>query len=160
VLVLALPAAAPIAAAAVAAAYLHGHPSTPELATDLVDPPAFEGPAAAPFAPASGVKATAPRVPSLVVALPPDAAYARAQLLAASQPGWKITKSEPPMVLQGTAVMGRFGYRRDWVIRFRPELAGGSLVDMRIRSKPKEPDFGANAATVEAFLRRLKAAAN
>jgi len=150
-LLLALPALAPVAGAGLAAHYLNTHPSTAEVTTDLVDPPAFGGTEAAPFPWAQGA-GPHPSVRSLTTPLPPAEAYAAALEVAQQQPGWTVIHEQPPETLQGTAVFGRFRYQRVWTVRVRPELGGGSLIDMRLRSRPGEPDLGDNARAVQRYL--------
>jgi hypothetical protein len=160
-LLLTLPALVPFAAAAWAVNYLDHHPSTAEISTDLVDPPAFTGAAAAPF-PASQALIGKERhadIRALVVPQHTDAAFAAARAVAERRFGWRVTEAHPPETLQGTAVFGKFRYRRDWAVRVRPELGGGSLIDMRMRSRPGEPDMGDNAKTVEAYMNDVKAEA-
>ena len=158
---LAIPALAPIATGAWAVNYLNDHPSTAEVSTDLIDPPAFSGRGAAPFPKALEAvgRQRHAGVRSLTLRQAPDKAYGMVLQVAKARPGWRITDAYAPETLQGTAVFGRFHYRRDWSIRLRPELGGGSLVDMRIRSRPGEPDLGDNADEVQDFLRQVRAAA-
>lgn len=159
-LLLAIPAALPIAAGAWALDYLNTHPSTAEVSTDLIDPPPFMGPGARPFPEAMAVVSRQRHagVRSLTVPLQPGAAYDHALKLAESRPGWRVTVAKAPETFQGTAVFGRFRYQRDWVIRVRPELTGGALIDMRLRSRPGEPDLGDNAQSVQGFLSEMKSA--
>lgn len=158
---LAIPALAPIATGVWAVNYLDEHPSTAEVSTDLVDPPAFIGRAAAPFPKALEAvgRQRHPGIRSLTLRQPPKVAYDMVLQAAKARPGWLVTDSYRPETIQGTAVFGRFNYRRDWSIRLRPELSGGSLVDVRIRSRPGEPDLGDNADEVQDFLRQVRAAA-
>ncbi len=158
---LVIPAMAPIITGAAAVDYLNRHPSTAEVSTDLVDPPVFSGPAAAPFP--QGLEAVGRArhgsVRSLTLRQPPQQAFDLVLAAAKARTGWRVTASHPPETIEGTAVFGRFRYERAWSLRLRPELGGGSLVDMRIRSRPGEPDLGGNAEEVQAFLDAVARAA-
>ena len=161
-LLLAIPALAPIVAGGLALRYLDQHPSTAEVSTDLVDPPAFAGTAAAPFPEdlAEEARGRPGELRSLVLRQPPQPAYAIVQAAVEARPGWRVTDSQPPETLQGTAVFGRFRYQRDWTIRVRPELGGGALVDLRLRSRPGEPDLGENSKMVRTILSQVRQAAD
>jgi hypothetical protein len=157
--ILTLPAAAPIAVAAWAVTYLLEHPSTAEISTDLLDPPSLADPLAA--LPADAVAEVRLRhrdIATVTLALPPKEAFDLAVQVAQSRPGWTVIDTASPYAIHGTAVFGRFGYGRDWAIRVRPELGGGALVDLRLRSKPGEPDLGDNGLMVKGYLDALKAA--
>lgn len=157
-LLLALPAAAPLAAGAYVTSWLQQHPSGPDISTDLVDPPAMGG-VAAPMssADAAAQRARHPQVQSLALLQSTDAAFLQAASLARAQ-GWTVTR-EGEGTIEGYGQFGHFRYTRGWSIRIRPELKGGALVDMRIRSRPGEPDFGQNAEVVTSFLKRLQSEA-
>lgn len=155
-LLLALPAAVPIASAIYVTGWLQQHPSAPDISTDLVDPPAIGG-VAKPMAAGdvSAQKARHPDVQSLTLPQSTDQAFEQALSLAQAM-GWTVTASANG-VIEGHGRFGRFADQRFWSLRIRPELKGGALVDMRIRSRPGEPDFGYNAEAVTSFLRRLQA---
>ena len=48
--------------------------------------------------------------------------------------------------IEGTATSRWFGFKDDVVIRIRPGAKGGSLIDMRSKSRVGKSDIGANAA--------------
>lgn len=158
---LALPALVPIGTAVYVADWVRRHPSLSEISTDLTDPPAMNNAAIAlrPGA-ADAQPRLAPKIKSLTLKQPPAEAFAVVRSLVDAM-GWTVTRaSAADGVLEGRFSFGRFGYGREWVLRIRPELGGGSLVDMRLRSRPGEPDFGQNAELVDGFLRRLAAEAS
>lgn len=155
-LLLTLPCLAPPAAALAAADWVKRHPSLADVTTDFVDPPVFAVPVPYNAADKASQRRIAPLVESLTVKVPPEQAYALA-LKAVQARGWAVTASSAADGgIEGHAGLGRYQDRRDWVIRIRPELAGGALVDMRLRSRTDMPDFGGNGAVVQALLADIR----
>jgi hypothetical protein len=157
-LLLALPAIAPIAAGAYVTDWLRTHPSLRDVTTDWIDPPAFGG-AAAPYPPGllDQLRHDHPQVRTVTLKAPPAEAFERALGLARAN-GWTIASENlDEGVAEGRGIFGRFKDARQWSLRVRPELGGGSIVDFRIRSLSDTPDFGGNADVANAYLERLRA---
>lgn len=157
-LLLILPALVPLGAAGYTANWLKKHSSIPDVASDMVDPPAFAGVATPyPAELAAQMRDRFPEVKAVVLPDQPEQAHAKA-LAAARAMGWTVTAaSAPEGTIDGRGVFGRFKDPRQWTVRVRPELSGGSLVDFRIRSLTGAPDFGENGELAAGYLRRLKA---
>ena len=61
--------------------------------------------------------------------------------------------------MEAVATSKLFHFQDDIVIRVRPEGQGGSLVDMRSKSRDGQGDFGVNAARIRQFMVALRTAA-
>jgi len=86
---------------------------------------------------------------------PPREAFARA-VGAAGALGWKIVHRDAEAGrLEAVDVTRIFRFRDDVVVRVRP-ADGGSVVDLRSRSRVGRGDLGANAARIRAFRDRLE----
>jgi hypothetical protein len=95
-----------------------------------------------------------PKVRTLTVPAPQDAAFAAA-LKAAEAQGWRIiTQDRARGVIEATAETFWFGFKDDVAIRLRP-AGGGVAVDVRSTSRVGLSDIGANAARIEAYLADL-----
>ena len=96
-----------------------------------------------------------PNVRSLVLGDTPDVAFGEA-LAATKSMGWTIkSKNLEVGTIEATATTFWYGFKDDVAIRIRPAEGGGSIVDVRSVSRVGGSDIGANAARVEAFLRKL-----
>jgi uncharacterized protein (DUF1499 family) len=85
---------------------------------------------------------------------PPVDAFERARR-AAQALGWEITLSDPGRgVLEARAVSRVFRFVDDIAVRVRP-ADGGSLVDVRSKSRDGQGDLGANANRIRAFAAEL-----
>jgi hypothetical protein len=154
---LALPALVPIGAGVYAMDWLRNHPSLRDVTSDWIDPPAFGG-SATPYPPAllDQLRHDHPGVRSVTLKAPPAEAFDRAMGLVQAN-GWTVTaQSADQGVAEGRGTFGRFRDQRQWSLRVRPELGGGSIVDFRLRSLSDTPDFGGNAEVASAFLDRLR----
>jgi uncharacterized protein (DUF1499 family) len=88
----------------------------------------------------------------------PDETYKRVQILAGEVPNWQITRNDPQArTLEGVATSGLFKFHDDFIIEVRPADGGGSLVEMRSKSRDGKGDLGANYHRITSFLRILKA---
>lgn len=88
---------------------------------------------------------------------PPDAALERAAD-AARALGWQVVATAPEAGrLEATDTSFFFRFVDDVVVRVRPGEAGGSVVDVRSRSRVGQSDLGANAARIRAFEDALRA---
>jgi uncharacterized protein (DUF1499 family) len=88
----------------------------------------------------------------------PEAVFAGVEKIAASSPDWRITNEDPKtMTLEGVATSSLFRFRDDFIIQVRPRDGGGSLVEMRSKSRDGVGDFGVNNHRIEMFLRKVAA---
>lgn len=87
---------------------------------------------------------------------PPEAALERAAE-AARALGWRIVATAPEEGrLEATDTSLLFRFVDDVVVRVRPGEGGGSVVDLRSRSRVGQSDLGANAARIRAFADALR----
>jgi uncharacterized protein (DUF1499 family) len=142
-------------------------PPIHDISTDVIDPPQFvataplrtEGmnPAAYDPAQSEAQLEAYPDIETLTVDLPPAEALAIAER-ALRQAGVRIVETdEQGGRIEGTATTRWFGFKDDVVVRIRPQASGGSLIDIRSKSRVGRSDVGANAARIrdirEAILR-------
>jgi uncharacterized protein (DUF1499 family) len=70
--------------------------------------------------------------------------------------GWEIAEADAAAGrIEATDTTFWFGFKDDVVIRIRPAEDGGSIVDIRSKSRVGMSDVGANAARIRAFRDRL-----
>lgn len=145
-------------------------PMINDFTTDPADPPAFKQAAAEPanagrdlsypadFA-AVQRECCADLAP-IQLAVGPAATFAQVAAVAASMPGWRITRTDPAAgELEAVATSTVFGFQDDVAIRVRPDPAsGGSRVDVRSKSRDGKGDQGVNAARIRALHDALVAA--
>ncbi len=141
-----------------------GLPPINDITTDPDDPPAFSAvtvrsdPAGRDMRyPPEFVelaRAAYPDLATLRSALPPAAAMTRARASARSL-GWEVTYVGPDG-LDATHQTRIFRFVDDITIRVRPD-GGGSLIDVRSKSRDGRGDLGANAARIRAFLTHFQA---
>jgi uncharacterized protein (DUF1499 family) len=97
-----------------------------------------------------------PNLGPLALNVPVDEAFKRVLAAAAQMPMWEITRSDTGAhALEGVATSRVFRFQDDFVIEVRPH-DGGSLVQMRSKSRDGKGDIGANAARIEAFFAKLR----
>jgi uncharacterized protein (DUF1499 family) len=142
-------------------------PAINDITTDTRDPPAFAAilslrsgspvPSAYPGKPTADAQHAAyPDIASVVLAEPPEAAFAKA-LAAARAAGWTIIASDPGAGrIEATATTPWFGFRDDVVVRVAPD-GRGSRVDVRSVSRIGKGDLGANAHRVREFTAAVAA---
>lgn len=88
----------------------------------------------------------------------PDDVCKRVAILAGEVPNWHITRNDPQAhTLEGVATSKLFKFHDDFIIEVRPADGGGSLVEMRSKSRDGKGDFGANYHRIMSFLRIVKA---
>ncbi|MGH7815469.1 MAG: DUF1499 domain-containing protein [Candidatus Binataceae bacterium] len=88
--------------------------------------------------------------------LDPAAAFKRVQEVAMRVPAWTITYRNPAaMTIEGVAVSKLFRFPDDFAIQVRPAPGGGSLIEMRSKSRNGKGDFGVNHRRIEHFFDRL-----
>lgn len=86
----------------------------------------------------------------------PDKLFWRA-LNVANAMGWHVVSfKESEGRIEATDTTFWFGFTDDIVIRVRPAGRLGARLDIRSKSRVGQSDFGANAARIRAYLKRLK----
>lgn len=140
-------------------------PAIHDISTDTADPPAFvaliplrqganspaeyDGPEAARLQ-----QEGYPDLASLHLAQPPTVVLPAAAAVA-DQLGWAVQVVAPvDGRLEALSMTKWFGFTDDVVVRVRPE-GGGSIVDIRSKSRVGRSDVGANAARIRKFLAAL-----
>lgn len=149
------------------------YPPIDDIATDTANPPAFL--AAVPLRQAEHANPTTyqgakiadqqkrayPDIAPLIVALPPDQAFAQA-LATARHMGWTILASDPASGRIEASDRSRwFGFTDDIVIRIAASGPGGqtgSRIDMRSSSRWGRGDFGVNAGRIRTYMAALRKA--
>jgi uncharacterized protein (DUF1499 family) len=97
-----------------------------------------------------------PDLVPILVALPPDQAFAQAKQAAESLPGWQVTSADAATGrIEATDTSRIFHFVDDVVIRVRPDAAG-SRIDIRSRSRDGLGDLGMNAKRVRAYSEAVK----
>jgi uncharacterized protein (DUF1499 family) len=129
-------------------------PPINDITTDPADPPAFH--ASEPGAyPAEFAEHQAVAYPDLqTIALSESPTRAHTKVLSAMRDlGWEIVHSDPEAGrIEATETSRVFRFVDDVAVRIRPAAEGGSLVDVRSKSRDGKSDLGANAARI----RRLR----
>jgi len=86
----------------------------------------------------------------------PAEAFKRVQEVASQVPVWKVTYIDPAtMTLEGVAVSKIFRFPDDFIIQVRPAPGGGSLIEMRSKSRYGVGDFGVNHRRISHFFDRM-----
>lgn len=89
----------------------------------------------------------------------PAAVFDRVKTLVASMPDWQITYVDPKSkTLEGVSTSQLFHFQDDFVIQVRPGPNGGSLVEMRSKSRDGVGDLGVNYNRIVMFLSKLQSA--
>ena len=88
--------------------------------------------------------------------VPPAEAFARVQQ-AANARGWDLVDADAAEGrLEATETTQWFGFKDDVVVRVQPDGSGGSIVDVRSKSRMGMSDLGANAERIRALLADLR----
>lgn len=96
-------------------------------------------------------------VEPLALTADPGTVFAQIQALASRMPGWEVTYTDPKThTLEGVATSSLFHFKDDFVIQVRAAGGGGSLVEMRSKSRDGVGDFGVNYNRIEDFFARLR----
>ena len=96
---------------------------------------------------------------SVQLPVPPAEALERARQIAESQPSWRVTHTDAAAgTVEAIATTRLFHFQDDIAVRVRPGTEGGSLVDMRSKSRVGKGDMGANAARIRQFMVALRTA--
>lgn len=84
-----------------------------------------------------------------------DIAFEQA-LAAARKMGWEIVAADPAAGrIEATATTFWYGFKDDVVVRIN-EDNGGSVIDVRSKSRVGRSDLGANASRIRAYLEAIK----
>jgi uncharacterized protein (DUF1499 family) len=87
----------------------------------------------------------------------PDDVFEKAEIIAGEIPDWQITDNDPKThTLEGIATSIVFRFKDDFVIQVRDADNGGSLVEMRSKSRDGKGDLGTNYNRIESFFRLLQ----
>jgi uncharacterized protein (DUF1499 family) len=90
----------------------------------------------------------------------PDQAFKTVLTLASDMHRWKVTYVDPTKrTVEGVATTRLFRFQDDFVIQVRPAPNGGSLVEMRSKSRDGQGDVGANYKRINTFFKMLGASA-
>lgn len=99
-----------------------------------------------------------PKLAPLRITADPSAVFSAVKSVAATMPNWRITYEDSATnTMEGVAISDLFRFRDDFVIEVRPDSSGGSVVEMRSKSRDGKGDFGVNCHRIETFLKKLKA---
>jgi hypothetical protein len=145
-------------------------PPIHDITTDTLDPPQFSAilplRGAAPNPPGYAGEQVArlqqeayPDLRSYRLNAGAGQAFERA-LAAARQMGWEIVAADPETGrIEATATTFWYGFKDDIVVRIGADDAGngGSVIDVRSKSRVGRSDLGANAARIRAYLDALQA---
>ena len=142
-----------------------GLPRINDFTTAPADPPQFEYAKRDPDTrnrdysyPAGFAEQQAVAYPDLApiqLAVPPAAAYEKARS-AVEALGWQITLSDPARgVIEARDTSKLFRFVDDVAIRVRPGSNGGSIVDIRSKSRDGKGDLGVNANRIRTFTSTL-----
>ena len=156
----------PVLVLAVAVLPALRYPGINDITTNGADPPAFRHARTIPEnrnrdmtfpeAFAAEIERAYPELKPIVVSIPPHAAYARAMQAAEAMPDWEIARRDADaMEIEAVATTRLFGFKDDIVVRVRPSGAGGSVVDVRSKSRDGKGDLGANAKRITTYKARI-----
>ncbi len=143
------------------------YPAINDITTDLQDPPQFENAAALPANAGRDLRypdrfkaivaEAYPELNPLHLDRAPAETFAHALEVAAEQPRWTVLHvDQEARTLEGVAETRLFRWRDDFVVRVRASSDGGSIVDMRSKSRSGQGDLGANAKRIHGFLQALQ----
>ena len=84
----------------------------------------------------------------------PEEAFAKAYEAAKQVDSWEITHADPgTRIIEGIDTTWLFRFADDFIIQIRPaDEGGGSIVQMRSKSRDGKSDMGANAARIKGFF--------
>ena len=142
-------------------------PRINDITTNPDDPPQFEYAARDPatrdrdwsYPPsfAAQQRAGYPDLAPIALSVPPDQAYEKA-LAAVQKLGFEVVLSDKARgVIEARDTSKLFRFVDDVAIRIRPGANGGSVVDVRSKSRVGKGDIGANAKRIRAIAAELAA---
>jgi len=150
--------------------FTHRYPPINDITTDTVNPPEFVKAQEIPANHGRDMKYDATKYASaqqgaevykdlapLKLDAAPDDVFKKAEIIAGEIPSWRITNSDPSKrTLEGVATSAIFHFVDDWVIEVRAADGGGSLVEMRSKSRDGVGDLGVNYHRIKSFFRLLR----
>jgi uncharacterized protein (DUF1499 family) len=153
----------------VAIVMTHPYPAINDITTDTQNPPEFVHAQELPGNRGRDMKydpATA-KVQEIAVVyrdlqplkldLPLDDAFKKAQVIAGEVTDWQITSNDSKTrTIEGVATSALFRFKDDFVIQIRPADGGGTLVEMRSRSREGKGDFGSNYNRIQSFFHLME----
>ncbi len=87
---------------------------------------------------------------------PPAAMFDKVKGLAAANPNWTIVATDPnTMTIEGVSTSKLFRFPDNFIIQVRPSSDGGSLIEMRSKSRYGVGDFGVNYKRIHNFFDRV-----
>jgi uncharacterized protein (DUF1499 family) len=102
-------------------------------------------------------RASYPQIEPLHLALPPGEVFELARQIAAEPRRWTVTTAEAEtLTIEGVAETPLYRFKDDFVVQVRPAQDGGSIVQMRSRSRQGKADLGVNARRIADFLAMLR----
>jgi uncharacterized protein (DUF1499 family) len=97
-----------------------------------------------------------PEIQPLHLDMAPVEAFDMIETAADANPYWQLTMVDGEMlILEGVAITPLFRFSDDFIIQVRP-APGGSVVQMRSRSREGRSDQGANAERIVDFFAAIK----
>ena len=98
-----------------------------------------------------------PDLAPLTLGADPGAVMSAAARIVRETPRWEITRQDDAQgELEGVATSMIFRFKDDFIVTVAPAAAGGSIVQMRSKSRDGKSDLGANAARIREFFARLR----
>jgi uncharacterized protein (DUF1499 family) len=147
----------------------HRYPAINDITTDTTNPPEFVHAQELPanrnrnmkYDPAMArVQQAAPAYADLAplkLDAPPDDAYKKVEIIAGEVTDWHITSHDPQSrSIEGVGTSALFHFNDDFVIQVRPAPGGGSLVEMRSKSRDGKGDLGANYHRIKSFFHLIQ----
>jgi uncharacterized protein (DUF1499 family) len=99
-----------------------------------------------------------PDIAPLELAADPAVVLAAAERVARATPRWEVTRVDAPQgAIEGVATTLLFHFKDDFVVTVAPGAGGGSIVQMRSKSRDGKSDIGANAKRIRDYFARLQA---
>lgn len=83
----------------------------------------------------------------------PADVFKKVEIIAGEFPGWRITYNDPQTrTIEGVATSTIFQFKDDFIVQVRPSPNGGSLIEMRSKSRDGTGDLGANYNRIKSFF--------
>jgi uncharacterized protein (DUF1499 family) len=100
-------------------------------------------------------------LPPLKMPEPPDDAFKTVQRTASQMPTWTITTTDPAThTIEGYSTSDLFHFNDDFVIQVRQGDSGGSLLEMRSKSRDGIGDNGVNHKRIKDFFAAISPGSN
>lgn len=137
---------------------LLAHALLNDITTDINNPPGYASVLVGDL-PAKSRMLIPKAYPDLMPATYPDKKYlevfAAVAAVAGTMPRWEVTLVDPAKGAIEAVASTPTGFKDDVVIRVQNLTGGGSVVDMRSKSRVGVGDLGANAARIRAYFKVL-----